>query len=200
MAPTRLTQRFQDAMVEAFGLHGADSRKGSHVPYMNHLLGTAAIVLHFGGDEDQAIAALLHDAVEDKGGRPRLELIGRQFGERVKAIVEGCTDTMETPKPEWRPRKEAYIRRIASEPADVLLVSAADKLDNARALVADLRVQGPGYLKNFKGGMETIWNYEALVDAYRQRDVGPIVTELALAVAEMRRLAEMKEPSEPAAR
>ncbi len=190
MAPTTLTQRFQDAMVEAFGLFRDDFRKGSRVPYMNHLLGTAAIVLHFGGDEDQAIAALLHDAAEDKGGQARLDLIGRQFGERVKAIVEGCTDTMVMPKPAWRPRKEAYIQRVAeTEPAYVLLVSAADKLDNVRALVADLRVHGPSYLDHFKGGRDSIWYYQALVEAYRRRDVGPIVTELELAVAEMRRLA-----------
>lgn len=187
-------------MVEAFRPFGADSRKGSHVPYMNHLLGTAAVVLHFGGDEDQAIAALLHDAAEDKGGRARLDLIGRQFGERVKAIVEGCSDTMEIPKPAWRPRKEAYIRRIATEPAYVLLVSAADKLDNARALVADLRVHGPAYLDNFKGGRDSIWYYDELGKAYRTRDVGPIVTELELAVAEMRRLAETTDPSGPGGR
>lgn len=189
MAPTQLTRRFQDAMVEALRLHGEQRRKGSQVPYLTHLLGTTAAVLHFGGDEDQAIAGLLHDAAEDQGGQARLDEIGRQFGSRVKEIVAGCTDTLETPKPAWRPRKIGYIHRMATEPAHVLLVSAADKLDNARALAADLRRRGPGYLANFAGGSDTPWYYRALVDAFRLRDVGPILAELDLAVSDVERLA-----------
>jgi GTP pyrophosphokinase len=127
-------------MAFALSLHGGQERKGSRVPYMGHLLGTAAIVLHFGANEDQGIAALLHDAAEDQGGRPTLDAIVRRFGDRVAEIVEGCTDTFEDPKPDWRPRKEAYVARIPNEATHILLVSAADKLDSARAIVADLRV------------------------------------------------------------
>jgi (p)ppGpp synthase/HD superfamily hydrolase len=188
--PTQLTPRFAEAMAEAFRLHGAQKRKGSEVPYMTHLLGTAAAVLHFGGDEDQAIAGLLHDAAEDQGGRPRLEAIRQQFGDRVAAIVDGCTDTFEEPKPDWRPRKEAYIARLAQEEEHVLLVSAADKLDNARAIVADLRKDGSKVWSRFRGGTGSLWYYRALVDAYRKTGrVGAILGELDAVVSEMERLA-----------
>jgi len=188
--PTQLTPRFAEAMAEAFRLHRIQKRKGSEVPYMTHLLGTAAAVLHFGGDEDQAIAGLLHDAAEDQGGRPRLEAIREQFGDRVAAIVEGCTDSFEEPKPAWQPRKEAYVARLAREEEYVLLVSAADKLDNARAIVADLRKDGSKIWSRFRGGTGSLWYYRALVDAYRKTGrVGAILDELDAVVSEMERLA-----------
>ncbi len=186
---TRLTERFQAAVQYALVVHGGQVRKGSGVPYATHLLGTAAIVLHFEGTEEQAIAALLHDAPEDQGGRDRLEDIRVRFGEAVAHMVDGCTDTFEDPKPAWKPRKEAYVARIPKEDADTRFVSAADKLDNARAIVADLRRHGPGLWDRFKGGKESLWYYEELVKAYQGAGRSPLVEELAAAVIEMRRLA-----------
>ena len=202
MTRTRLTPRFGEAMTFALFLHGGQERKGSRVPYMGHLLGTAALVLHFGGDEDQAIAALLHDSAEDQGGLPTLEAVRRAFGGRVAGIVRRCSDTFEDPKPEWRQRKEAYLRRLASETAPVLLVSAADKLDNARAIVADLRAIGgrrreearKGYWHRFNGKRDgTLWYYDRLVAAYsrvaRRTGIQGLVEALRLAVGEMHELA-----------
>ncbi len=188
-APTKLTPRFDEALLFAVELHRNQERKGSRVPYVGHLLGTAATVIHFGGSEDQAIAALLHDAVEDQGGRPTLEKIREKFGPAVAEIVDGCTDSYEEPKPDWRPRKEQYIARIATKGPEVRLVSAADKLDNARAIVADLRVHGTGLWNRFTGGSASLWYYRALVDAFRTAGGGPIVDELDAAVDEMERLA-----------
>lgn len=189
MTPTRLTKTFDAAVQYALRIHRQQERKGSRVPYATHLLGTAAIVLHFGGSEEQAIAALLHDAAEDQGGRRRLADIRRKFGERVAHIVEGCTDTFEDPKPEWGPRKEAYIARIATEAADVRFVSAADKLDNARAIVADLRQHGAAVWSRFKGGKRSLWYYEELVRAFRNGGASSLVEQLAVTVREMKRLA-----------
>jgi len=198
---TRLTPRFGEAMSYALFLHGGQERKGSKRPYMGHLLGTAGIVLHFGGDEDEAVGALLHDAAEDQGGRATLDAIQRKFGERVAEVVEGCTDTFDDPKPAWGPRKEAHVGAIRHHPGHVLLVSAADKLDNARAIVADLRALPPAerdaYWSRFNGGRDgSLWYYGALVDAYRSsgdalRAEG-VVAELEAAVSEMRALADQR--------
>jgi len=196
-APTRLTRRFGEAMAEALRLHGEQERKGSRVPYLGHLLGTAALVLHFDGDEDQAIAGLLHDAAEDQGGRPTLEAIRCRFGDRVARIVEGCTDTFERVKPPWRPRKEAYLEALRREEEDVLLVSAADKLDNARAIVADLREVGEEIWDRFQGGRESLWYYRELAGVFARRlaslpgagNLRAITRELDATVTEMERLA-----------
>lgn len=164
----KLTGRFKEALAYAFDLHCTQARKGSGVPYVAHLLAVAANVLDHGGDEEQAIAALLHDAVEDQGGRATAAAIRERFGERVAAIVAGCTDTEITPKPPWRQRKEAYLAHLAHAPADVLLVSASDKLHNARAILADLRQVGSRVWDRFSGGREgTLWYYRALVATYR---------------------------------
>jgi (p)ppGpp synthase/HD superfamily hydrolase len=130
---SRLGPAFEVALVYASMLHRTQTRKSSAVPYVSHLLGVASLVIEEGSTETQAIAALLHDAVEDQGGRPRLDEIRERFGEGVAAIVDACTDAYEEPKPPWRPRKEAYIARLASEPPDALLVSVADKVHNALA-------------------------------------------------------------------
>jgi (p)ppGpp synthase/HD superfamily hydrolase len=189
----RLGKRLDDALLYALRLHRKQARKGKPVPYAAHLLGTAGTVLDFEGDEAQAIAGLLHDAAEDHGGRPRLEKIRRRFGNDVARMVEDCTDTFEEVKPPWRPRKEAYIASLEGKAKGKgrrsLLVSAADKLDNARAIVADLRVHGPATLERFAGGPDTVWYYRELVKTFRRLEVGPIVDELAGAVAEMERLA-----------
>ena len=160
-----LSERFEQAFRFAFEIHRAQLRKGSQVPYIAHLMAVASLVLEDGGSEDEAIAALLHDAPEDQGGRPVLEQIRRRFGENVAQIVDGCTDTYETPKPAWRERKERYLAHLSHAAADVRRVSLADKLHNARSLLADLRRGGDGVWERFNGGKEgTLWYYRALVE------------------------------------
>jgi (p)ppGpp synthase/HD superfamily hydrolase len=174
-----LTQRFEQALDYATELHKDQERKGSGVPYLAHLMGVAALVMEDGGDEDQAIAALLHDAPEDQGGRETLEEIRRRFGDRVAAIVDGCTDTYETPKPPWRPRKEAYLEHLRTAPVDVRRVSLADKLYNARSILIDLHRSGSTVWERFNGGKEgTLWYYHALVQTFGELDDSPLVTEL----------------------
>ncbi|HEY0079964.1 MAG TPA: HD domain-containing protein [Pyrinomonadaceae bacterium] len=184
-----LTSRFEDALVYATRLHAAQVRKGSGVPYVAHLLGVASLALEHGADEDEAVAALLHDAVEDQGGAPRLEEIRARFGERVARIVAGCTDADTIPKPPWRERKEQYIAHLAEADASVRLVSAADKLHNARAILSDYRTQGETLWPRFKGGRDgTLWYYRALVEAFRAFGPTPLTDELARVVDEMERL------------
>ena len=182
-----LSSRFDEALAFAVDLHREQPRKGTGVPYVSHLLSVAALVLEHGGSEDQAIAALLHDAVEDQGGRPTAERIRERFGDLVAEIVDGCTDTDVSPKPPWRHRKEAYVARVRNEPAHVRLVSAADKLHNARTMVTDLRIHGPALWERFNAGRdETLWYLESLVAAFREAGTTPIVEELARTVAELR--------------
>jgi (p)ppGpp synthase/HD superfamily hydrolase len=179
-------QRFEEALVYAARVHAGQKRKGTEVPYVSHLLMTAAIALEHGADEDEAIAALLHDAAEDQGGRPRLEDIRARFGDRVAAIVEACTDTFDSPKPPWRPRKEAYIARIAGETASARLVSASDKLANARSILLSMAMEGDAAFDRFTGRKAgTLWYYRALVDAFRAAGPTPLVDELDRAVTEL---------------
>jgi len=185
----RLGCRFDDALGHALRLHRKQARKGKNVPYAAHLLGTAGIVLAFGGDEAQAIAALLHDAAEDHGGRERLEKIRTRFGRAVAAMVEDCTDTFEEEKPDWKPRKQAYIASLPGKNRRSLLVSAADKLDNARAIVADLRKDGPSTLDRFNGRGETVWYFQELVKTFNKLKIGPIAEELEAAVEDVTALA-----------
>ena len=138
----RLSPRFEEALLFAVRLHADQVRKESGIPYSAHLLSVAALVLEYGGDEDMAIAALLHDAIEDQGGAPTREAIRARFGDRVTAIVDGCTDAEIQPKPPWQARKEAYLAHLPTAPAEVRLVSAADKLHNARSVLADYRQVG----------------------------------------------------------
>ncbi len=149
---TQLGGRFRQALAYSDELHQAQRRKGSGAPYIAHLLGVAAIVLEHGGTEDEAIAALLHDAVEDQGGPPTLAAIQQRFGRRVAAIVAGCTDADTVPKPPWQERKEAYLAHLATADAGVCLVSAADKLYNLRTIVADYRAIGEADLAALHGG------------------------------------------------
>lgn len=187
-----LTSAFEKALVYAFRVHTGQIRKGSGVPYISHLLAVAALVLEAGGNETEAIAALLHDAVEDQGGRERLAEIRKEFGPEVAAIVEGCSDTMEDPKPEWWERKRKYLAHLPEAPASVLLVSVADKLHNARCILADHQKIGEEVWSRFKTGKEgTLWYYQELVRAYRQSTKVPtvLVNELERVVGEMMRLA-----------
>ena len=185
-----LTDRFDEALAYASKLHRDQQRKGTDVPYVAHLLGVASIALENGADEDQAIAALLHDAVEDQGGAPQLAVIRATFGDRVAEIVDHCTDSETEPKPPWRTRKEAYLASLAHKPVASLQVSLADKTHNARAIVADLGVHGDALWQRFTGGKDgSLWYYEALAEAFRARIPGPATDRLAALVDEMRRLA-----------
>jgi len=181
-----LDQRFLDALAYATKLHAQQARKGTRVPYVAHLLGVASIVLAEGGDEDMAIAALLHDAVEDQGGKPTLHEIERRFGKRVASLVKACTDADTVPKPPWKDRKTRYIAAIRHEPADARLISAADKLHNARDILADYRQHGDEVWKRLRGGREgTLWYYRSLVDAFRAAGGNRLVDELDRVVTEL---------------
>jgi (p)ppGpp synthase/HD superfamily hydrolase len=187
-----LTHRFVDALGYAAELHLRQRRKGKGQPYVGHLLGVAAIVIQHGGGEDEAIAALLHDAVEDQGGLPRLGEIREKFGERVAHIVDGCTDSYEVSgeKQEWGERKRAYIERVAHESADVRLVSAADKLANARDILSDFRAEGDVIFSRFKGRKQgTLWYYRTLVNVFREAGATPLIEELDRVVTELETLA-----------
>jgi (p)ppGpp synthase/HD superfamily hydrolase len=133
-------------------------------------LGVCSIVLEAGGDEEQAIAALLHDAVEDCGGAPVLRRIEREFGRRVASIVKSCTDTDTTPKPPWRPRKEKYIAHLAEAHPDAVLVVIADKLYNSRATLFDFRQHGEAVFDRFHPDSDSSWYYRSIVNALRRRD------------------------------
>lgn len=184
----KLSQRFRDALQYAAVLHADQERKASGEPYLAHLLAVAAIVMEFGGTEDEAIAALLHDAVEDQGGAATRDEICRRFGPAITAIVDGCTDSAAMPKPPWRPRKEAYIARLPGESASIRLVSAADKLHNARSVLREYRRQGESLWNCFRGGREgSLWYYRAVVEALKQADNNPLVQELDRTVSEIER-------------
>src|ERR1700722_19872388 len=146
-----LTSRFEEAIIYTTRLHAEQVRKGSDVPYVSHLMAVAALTLEYGGGEDEAIAALLHDAVEDQGGLETRAEILRLFGPKVTAIVDGCTDTDAIPKPPWRGRKEAYIEKLRLAPLEVRRVSACDKLHNARTLVMEYRRCGEALWSRFHG-------------------------------------------------
>jgi GTP pyrophosphokinase len=193
------SHRFNDALILAHSLHRSQTRKGPEgAPYIAHLLQVAATVIEFGGTEDEAIAALLHDAVEDQGGATTRETIRRLFGEEVAAIVDGCTDSDEEPKPPWRERKERFLAGLARATPSVVLVTLADKLSNVRTTIRDLRGHGPGIWRRFRGGEKgSLWYYRAAVEASECSDkrVMGLRWELAGAVEELAELAREQEPS-----
>ena len=163
------------------------------MPYISHLLSVAGLAIEYGANEDEAIAALLHDAVEDQGGAAAREEIRRRFGDNVVAIVDGCSDAETTPKPPWKERKEAHVAELAHASPSVCLVVAADKLDNARSLLHEYRRRGEALWDFFHGGREgTLWYYRAMVEALKLSGVGPLVEELDRTVAELERLAEKR--------
>lgn len=177
-------------MVWACQLHAEQRRKGTGVPYVAHLLAVASIALEHGANEDEAIAALLHDAVEDQGGIVIADEIRRRYGDAVANIVLGCTDAEVLPKPPWRERKEAYIAHLASAPPSVLLVSASDKLHNARSTLSDYRTQGEELWSRFRGGREgTLWYYRAIAGAFIEYFPGPLAAEIDRVVGELEQLA-----------
>ncbi len=182
-----LTDRFGEALTYAAHLHASQRRKGSGIPYVAHLLGVCSLVLEDGGTEDEAIAALLHDAPEDQGGRETLAEIEKRFGPEVASIVEGCSDTLETPKPPWRPRKQAYIDHLSDAPPSVLRVSLADKVHNAHSILSDHRQIGDAVFDRFNGRKEgTLWYYGELGKVFIKRYPGPLANELQRTVAKLR--------------
>lgn len=181
-----LTARFDQALQYASLVHAGQRRKVGDTPYLAHVLGVASLALEYGADEDEAIAALLHDAVEDAGGAGRLTDIRGRFGERVAEIVLGCTDSDETPKAPWRERKQAYLARVPQISASACLVSAADKLHNTRAYLRCYRQAGESIWPSFKGGREgTLWYLRAITTAFQQRGATQITRDLDLAVTEL---------------
>lgn len=182
--------RIVDAFAFTYELHRKQVRKGSRVPYITHLMGVAAIVGRYAGDEDQFIAALLHDAVEDQGGLETLDRIRERFGDTVAGYVAGCSDSDDSPKPAWRERKERFIAFVKSAPPEQRLVIAADKLHNARAIVSDLHEKGNALWDLFKAGREgTLWYYAEVVRALGEGWTHPLLRELSHAVDAMQRLA-----------
>jgi (p)ppGpp synthase/HD superfamily hydrolase len=174
-----LSTRFDEALVFAARLHAHQVRKGNGVPYISHLMAVCSLVLEYGGNEDEAIAALLHDAIEDQGGNRARQAIHQRFGETVVEIVNGCSDTDVTPKPPWRARKEAYIAHLHTASSSVLLVSLADKLHNARSILTEYRIIGDEIWQRFKAGKEgTLWYYHTLLEVYKKRSLVPMVAEL----------------------
>ena len=194
------TKKLDEALVYAADLHRDQTRKGTGVPYVTHLLAVAAIVGENGGTENEVIAALLHDAPEDAGGEARLAEIRARFGDAVADIVAGCTDTYEDPKPPWRRRKEEYLVHLSEAPAPIRLVSAADKLHNARSVLADYHTIGEDLWSRFNGGREgTLWYYRAASDTLAKAGDGAVVDELNRVVTEIEHLANNHDarPQEP---
>jgi (p)ppGpp synthase/HD superfamily hydrolase len=191
-----LTKRFEDALVFASHVHTDQLRKGTEIPYVAHLLSVAALVLEQGGGEDEAIAALLHDAVEDRG--VEVNDIRARFGAEVARIVEACSDSFEKDpnnKLPWKTRKDDYLRRLPAEPRSALLVSAADKLHNARTILADHRRVGEKVWARFKASKnEILWYYDSLVSIFKTVDCpGNLVEELERVVAELKRISDAEQ-------
>ncbi|MGH7086643.1 MAG: HD domain-containing protein [Acetobacteraceae bacterium] len=181
--------RLADAAKYALAIHADQERKGAGTPYIGHLLGVASLVLEHGGDEDQAIAGLLHDAIEDVGADQEA-VIAERFGPRVARIVRACTDADSLPKPPWEERKRAYLAHLREVGPDLLLVSCADKLHNARAIVTDINTHGLALFERFNVPKErTLWYYRSLADLFEFALPGPLSAELGRTVAEMTRLA-----------
>jgi GTP pyrophosphokinase len=181
-----LSTRFDDALVFASRLHARQVRKGGTIPYISHLLAVAALVLEHGGNEDEAIAALLHDAIEDQGGETTRQEILRRFGEAVVSIVNGCTDADTVPKPPWQARKNAYIAHLRSASSSVLLVSTADKLHNLRSIRTDYELVGDALWQRFQAGKEgTLWYYRSLVEVYNAYYRTPLTAELTRTFQEL---------------
>jgi GTP pyrophosphokinase len=197
----KLGPRFLRAFEFAAEKHAGQMRKASTIPYIAHLMGVASLALEFGGDEDLAIAALLHDVVEDCGGAPMSKEVRRRFGSRVAKIVDGCTDSDTDPKPPWRERKEAYIQHLKSADAETRLVSAADKLNNVRSILSDYREVGELVWARFHGGRDgTLWYYRALVEEFLRGKPNRLHRELKLAVRELEAAASrvsFANPGEP---
>jgi (p)ppGpp synthase/HD superfamily hydrolase len=187
--PPALTSRFLDAVELAAEVHGDQRRKGTEIPFLAHLLVVTGLVLEDGGDEDEAVAAMLHDAVEDGGGQPMLERIEERFGQRVAMIVEACSDTVDADCDDrWIIRKRRYLAHLPRVEDDgVLRVALADKVHNARSIVRDYREEGHALWDRFtdKTVQEQLWYYGALLRFFEARRPGPLTEDLRRAVEEL---------------
>ena len=191
----KLGPRFHRAFLFAAKKHSGQTRKASTIPYIAHLMGVTSLALEFGGDEDMAIAALLHDVVEDCGGMPMLAEVKLKFGSRVARIVDGCTDSYTEPKPPWRERKENYLKHLKKADAETCLVSAADKLNNVRSILSDYREVGESIWARFNGGREgTLWYYRSLLEEFLRHKPNRLIKELELAVRELEASASLARP------
>jgi (p)ppGpp synthase/HD superfamily hydrolase len=195
----QLSPQFEKALTYATRIHGGKLRKKTRIPFVAHILGVAAIAMEYGANETEAIGALLHDAVEDCGGAKRLRDIERKFGKKVAKIVEGCTDTDQTPKPPWLERKKAYVAHVRHASTPTQLVSASDKLHNVRAILMDYRKEGERVWSRFNRGKQgALWYYRALVDAFNGKRVRPLVQELDRTLTQLELLsnkgAKVKKP------
>jgi hypothetical protein len=180
--------RFEDALVYAARLHADQRRKGSGAPYVSHLLGVAGLVIEDGGSEDEAIAALLHDAAEDRGGHAQLEAIAARFGPGVARVVEECSDSLAEVKEPWRERKERHLAALESASASAIRVALADKVHNLRAIVTDFRGHGEALWERFNEDADHLWYYGVALDLLRRRSRSALVAELERAYAELRSL------------
>jgi (p)ppGpp synthase/HD superfamily hydrolase len=183
----KLSERFDEALTYACDLHRTQTRKGGDIPYVGHLLSVASLIIEGGGTETQAIAGLLHDAVEDQGGAPVLADIREKFGDDVATIVDECSDTDVVPKPPWKKRKQDYIDHLADASEATILVSLADKLDNARAILRDYRIDGPELWQRFSvhDPQQHLWYYRSLLAVYQARNSSWLVAELARVLGEL---------------
>jgi (p)ppGpp synthase/HD superfamily hydrolase len=194
LGPPKLGPRLQRAFRYAAEMHDGQARKQTSVPYLSHLMAVGSLVLEAGGDEEMAIAALLHDVVEDCGGMPRLREVRKLFGNRVAKIVEGCTDSFGDPKAEWKQRKNDYLEHVKDADIETRLVSAADKLHNVRTILADYRHDGENIWTRFNGKKDgTLWYYRALSDEL-QRSSNRLSRELAIAVSELEKTVSKNVP------
>jgi (p)ppGpp synthase/HD superfamily hydrolase len=183
---TELGERFVDALGYATRVHHGQLRGKDGQPYIAHLLRVAGLVIQEDGSEDEAIAALLHDAAEDQGGLERLEDIRRRFGHPVADIVDECTDSYGDPKPPWRRRKEDYIRSLDEVSPGGMLVSIADKLDNMHTIVRGIRIHGAEqWARGEKSAEDVRWFYGTLASRFSALRPGPLSDELARTVAEL---------------
>jgi len=184
--------KLSNALALAIQAHEGQVRKGTKIPYIAHPMAVSAIALEFGATEDQAVAALLHDAIED-GGNKYANIIKAQFGEHIHNLVQGCTDgtpNQQGQKAPWLERKTAYLRHLEEASDEVLLVSCSDKLHNARAIVSDLINEGPSVFKRFSSTPEqTLWYYRQLANVFTNRKTPP-AKALESAVSQMEALSQ----------
>lgn len=196
-----LSSKFEEAFQLAFDLHqrkGKQGRKGKDTPYVSHLMAVAALVLEFGGTEEEAIAALLHDAVEDQGGRKTLHLIEERFGPEVARIVADCSDCEGEPKPAWRERKKKYIAHLPHVSPSTRIVSLADKIHNAGTILRDLRQHGAKTFERFNGKRDgTLWYYDALARTFLEQKPDEMAKELTRIVEELYSAANQPRPKHP---
>ena len=185
-----LTDRYAQAVLYASTIHGTHVRKGTNISYLSHLLGVSSLVIEAGGDEDQAIAGLLHDAVEDAGGLAQAKVIRKRFGKRVTKIVLACSDSTDEEwkeKTNWKTRQQLYLDRIAEEPLDYLLVTIADKVHNSRAIVTDLQRSGKAGLDKFNAPDLVLWYYKECFRIALDRGVTDVLTNpLRLSIDRLR--------------